>query len=554
MKPVSFSHIKISGDILSRALCSFDRMEREEYQPPQVFHTDPDGLSYEWPADWEGRTILALVLLTQATGRSPVYLDAIMSELPKYFNKAGYMGKVLEDGIIDEQQLSGNSWLLRALCELYLWRKEPSVLLTIEGMVRGLYLPARSGYTTYPTKPEQRKYDGEAIGSLAADVEGNWISSSDIGCAFIALDGVTQAYGILRWPELKELIDVMVAKYLEVDFMGISAQTHATLSGLRGVMRMAEYTQNEEYLAQAVRIYKLYMDYGVTENYENYNWFGRPHWTEPCAVVDSYILAIWLWQATGEPEYLADAHRIYYSGLGYGQRPNGGFGTNTCAGADTQILAPKEATYEAFWCCTMRGGEGMSKATEYTLFQDEYSLWVTMLNSIQADVVFPDGTMKLEIETDYPAESHWRMQVLSNTTSNSHTLKVYMPYWVLAPKVKLDGEFISTPVERGFVSVAIPAGSCLTVEITWENYLREESPRNTLHDSNLRSLWHGPLMLGLQAVQGPMRLPLSTELQYEGSGFYRWAGVDEPLKPVRDLISMDNDKAIHDSRLVLFMV
>lgn len=552
MQPIPFTHMQISGDVLDRALCNFDRMECEEYQPPQVFHTDPEGLSYEWPGDWEGRTILALVLLAQATHRQPVYLDTILAELPKYFNSKGYMGRILEGGIIDEQQLSGNSWMLRALCELYLWRKESWVLQMIEAMVRGLFLPAVDGYISYPTKPEQRRYDGAAIGNLSSDIEGNWISSSDIGCAFIALDGVTQAYGILRWPELKALIEVMINKYLEVDFMGISAQTHATLSGLRGVMRMAEYTQNEDYLANAVRIYKLYMDYGVTDNFENYNWFGRPHWTEPCAVVDSYILAVWLWQATCEPEYLADAHRIYFSGLGYGQRPNGGFGTNTCVGADTSILSPVAGTYEAFWCCTMRGGEGLSKAAEYALFQDENTLWVTMLNNIQANIEFADGCLGVQVDTSYPGEGSWTLTVTANTTSSDKTLKVYMPYWVMAPSIKTDDSWSPASVEHGFINVTIPAGGCLQILIKWENYLREEAARNTLHNNKARSLWHGPLLLGLQSVQGPMKLPSAGDIKYISDGCYQWPGIEVPLKPVRDLIAMDDEHARLDSRLVVF--
>ena len=39
----------------------------------------------------------------------------------------------------------------------------------------------------------------------------------------------------------------------------------------------------------------------MTATYENYNWFGNGHketWTEPCAVVDSLILALELYRLT----------------------------------------------------------------------------------------------------------------------------------------------------------------------------------------------------------------------------------------------------------------
>ncbi len=552
MQSVSFSHLKVSGDILQRALMNFDRLEREEYQPPQVFHVDPEGLSGEWPGDWEGRTLLGLVLLTQATGRTPVFLEDILKILPSYFNDKGYMGKVMDAPLIDEQQLSGNSWMLRALCELYLWRGEAWVREMIEGMVKGLFMPASSGYPTYPIKPEQRQFDGQAMGTIVDQVQDSWITSSDIGCAFIALDGVTQAYGILRWPELKSAIDVMIARYLEVDFLAISAQTHATLSGLRGVMRMAELTQNEEYLAQAIRIYKLYMDYGVTDNYENYNWFGRPHWTEPCAVVDSYILAVWLWQATKEPEYLADAHRIYYSGLGYDQRPNGGFGCDSCVGGDNKVLSPSEGIYEAFWCCSMRGGEGMSRAAQFTLFQDDNSIWMAMLNDLQADVSFADGNIKLSIITGYPIDGNINIQVTANTTLTDKTIKVFLPYWVVMPNVKTGESWEPAEVKDSFLTINIPAAQTLETTVIWDNYLRLETPRNTLHASNTRTLWHGPLMLGLQNVNPPLKLANPMEMSYIGDGCYRWPSLDMPLSPVRSIATMDNEEAKHDSRVVLF--
>lgn len=41
----------------------------------------------------------------------------------------------------------------------------------------------------------------------------------------------------------------------------------------------------------------------MTENYENFNWFQRPEWTETCAVVDSYQLTLDLWKHTSETKY-----------------------------------------------------------------------------------------------------------------------------------------------------------------------------------------------------------------------------------------------------------
>ena len=74
---------------------------------------------------------------------------------------------------------------------------------------------------------------------------------------------------------------VMAEEYSAIDFTGISMQTHATLSALRGILCFYESVRDEKLLDIAKRIFSLYMDEGMTRNYANCNWFGRPFWTEP---------------------------------------------------------------------------------------------------------------------------------------------------------------------------------------------------------------------------------------------------------------------------------
>ena len=58
--PISFSDIQIDGNLRKRALLNFARFEERQYQPDNVFQ-DKD---YAWPEDMEGRTVLALTLLS----------------------------------------------------------------------------------------------------------------------------------------------------------------------------------------------------------------------------------------------------------------------------------------------------------------------------------------------------------------------------------------------------------------------------------------------------------------------------------------------------------
>ena len=198
MHTLKFDNVYIGGELSRRAQLNFDRLETEEYRPDKVFRDT----RYSWPGDWEGRTILGLVLLAQATHREPKYLEEILQKLPEKLNKKGYMGRVLEEGIFDEQQMSGNSWLLRALIEYYLWKKDDRIFNIIKEMVDHLIKPLKGFVEGYPSRREERIFDGEAMGHLADKRVRNWHISSDIGCLFIMLDGASHAYELLKDPEL----------------------------------------------------------------------------------------------------------------------------------------------------------------------------------------------------------------------------------------------------------------------------------------------------------------------------------------------------------------
>ena len=64
------------------------------------------------PADWEGRTMLALTMHAQNTKREPAFFDAILERLPDRINKKGYIGPVYPDGVTHEQAMADH-FLLR---------------------------------------------------------------------------------------------------------------------------------------------------------------------------------------------------------------------------------------------------------------------------------------------------------------------------------------------------------------------------------------------------------------------------------------------------------
>ena len=181
-----FSSIRVKGELQERLERNFQRLEEEKYQPHKVFLSMQQ--SGDWPGDTEGRTILGLVMDAQASHRSPLYLDEIMHRLPEHLNECGYMGPVFHD-CLHEQQLSGNGWLLRGLCEYYLWRKDERVLDMIRNISEQLFISGKDYYGDYPIDPMARQTGvGKASGNISQHID-RWQLSSDIGCVFIGMDG-----------------------------------------------------------------------------------------------------------------------------------------------------------------------------------------------------------------------------------------------------------------------------------------------------------------------------------------------------------------------------
>ncbi len=331
------------------------------YQIGEVFAPN----AYDWPADKEGRALLSFVSHYKISGKKIPCMDEMIEMLPSKLNKKGYLGPVRDD-VIAEQQLSGHSWLLRGLCEYYEQFPSKNVLGVINTITENLFLSTKGRYSDYPIDRSKRD-EGGVSGNEIGNVD-NWILSSDVGCAFMSIDGLSHVYKITKNIAVKELLDEMIDVYLSIDKIKLRVQTHCTLTSARGMMRMYSVTKDEKYKNGAIKIYDLYVHCGgMTYTYQNLNWWNRPDtWTEPCAVVDSLMLALELYKVTEDEAFRKTAARIYHNGFSTLQRDNGGAGTDTLVTKDSPWDYLKARTYEAAFCCTMRLAEGLWYINENT--------------------------------------------------------------------------------------------------------------------------------------------------------------------------------------------
>lgn len=338
------------SEIKERIALNHKRLTEPYYAPDAVFKP----AEYGWQGDFEGRALLAFVCSYSSTGEAIPCMDYLMSNISAKTNGRIYFGQK-EDGIFDEQQLSGHSWYLRGLCEYYTHFGSSFAAEYAREVFESLYLPLAGKTDTYPT--ERGEHNGGVSGRKVCLLNG-WRLSSDTGCLFMSLDGLSHYYTLFGDKRAYELVNELAVRLDGIDIVGLKMQTHCTLTAARGLLRMYEKLGDEIYLKRAKRIFSLYVNFGMTLTYQNFNWWGKGEtWTEPCAIVDSLMLAHKLYKLTGQPEYRRYLSRIYFNGLSTAQRSNGGAGTDTNVTLSSPIL--KCRTYEAPFCCTMRLSEGL---------------------------------------------------------------------------------------------------------------------------------------------------------------------------------------------------
>ena len=270
---------------------SYDRLLGDYYQMPGVFQE----YCADWPGDKEGRALQAFVSHYKITGKRNPCMKALMEALPTYTNEHLYFDPK-QDPVIHEQQLSGHSWYLRGLCEHYEQFGDEFSLTALKSVTEHLFLPTAGRYRTYPVSRDPKHLNEGGVSGHSATLLEGWQLSTDVGCAFMAIDGLSHVYKITKDERGKSLLEEMIEVYSAIDKVTLRAQTHCTLTAARGMLRMYGETGEESYLTRAKAIYDLYtVGGGMDLTYQNLNWWGRPNtWTEPCAIVDSIMVALTL--------------------------------------------------------------------------------------------------------------------------------------------------------------------------------------------------------------------------------------------------------------------
>jgi hypothetical protein len=351
---------------------------------------------------------------------------------------------------------------------------------------------------------------------------------------------------------LEKLIEEASEAFLATDVKAVRAQTHAALCAARNVLSYEQGSgMRHGWLPKIEAFYRLYRSEAMTETEANWNWFGRPTWTEPCAIVDSFLLALDLWRVTGNPEYLNDAHRIFYNGLGYGQKPHGGFGCDSCAGMDGLQMTNRH--WDVPGCCNMRGAVGLSGAAAARV----ETRGNTLLLPFYADGRFQAGGWSVTEQTGWPLQGEVTLQFRHEATNPPAAGRIgfFVPVEASRASVKvfLNGQETAGEWRDGFLTAVLPQSEAFQLRLQMDLPLRAEAPHNPSTRKDVVTLRYGFLVLG--TPEGGMLPPIRLEdLQPLGGGRYSVPDAGLVLEPLCQMPFKPSTQARSWREQVLFQL
>lgn len=171
-----------------------------------------------------------------------------------------------------------------------------------------------------------------------------------------------------------------------------------------------------------------------------------------------------------------------------GQRPNGGFGCDSCA-EDGWVHTTD--FYEAYWCCTMRGGEGINVPIRNAVFKDAN----TLVFPLYLDGEFTlDNNVVLQERSDMPEEGRSTFQLLSGTLSAQ--FKLFIPEFAQGVRVTMNGQNVDFVEEAGFANLRVDMKAGDSLVLAFDMPIRIVPTIGKIHDGDgLCTVRKGPLVL-----------------------------------------------------------
>lgn len=437
--PVSYGEVTYNGELKFRIQQNMDLLQSKDSLP--------------W--DICGLEILGLVSDASASRQASSKLNGLIPSVPTRLNSRGFIGA---EEAIDDGLLTVNGWMLKGLCAYFDMSSDRKALDWIGSISNKLFLEERDSF--------KGSYSG--------------------------VEGLVEAYRLLGTPEIREVVEGMLDSFLKSDPIATETRTDDFLSACRGLIRFGELSGEDKWISEAENRWKLFREYGMTENFGSYECLGSyDSASDPCSVADSYILSMKFWQHTMDNSYLRDAHQIYYNALCHSQRGDGSFGSDSCPGDAT---GPELSVIsdEIGWACSMKGAEALATAAAYSWMREKNTFYVT---SLRPSVLSSEG-LELEIHTEYPFEGMVALTVNQNLLGDGVTVKFYIPDWAILSGVQRNNQSIQAQIGKdGFLTFGkLKTGDRILMDYSYSP--RQETVINEYNNKQGKARYfNGPFIL-----------------------------------------------------------
>lgn len=448
-RPLAYDEVRPRGILADRVKLSLDKLIRE-----QQMHT---GYA-TWGADQIGRWIGAVAVLSAVSGQDgdqelrPKVVELIASQAP---SGVYYGDKLAEDS-------SGDNYLRvwfgqgRALWNLLEYYRIAGDRRCLESLVRA----ADGTVADQASIKKVRTFwgDRESPSGISCGIE------SGMG-AMVVLGQISGNKAYLDYaryiadnmpihvgtPSSNVRGGLAPTELVKFDGTRNEHHTHSYLSIAHGLVDLFVATGEQKYLDQAKTVFddtlpSVWINGDIPEGY------GQvfEHRDEICSAVDWTLLALKLFDATGDAKYLDAAELTSMNQLFQGQDVMGGF---TCYRCVDRRHWMDEKNYGGVHqaCCSMHGGLLLGYVAAHVVTEGSNGLSVNLPFDVDVNLKNRDAKITQRIDVQ-PQVLTQRIEV-ANRGAEPLPLKIRIPYWCNDPAAKVNGKTHALAVSQGFAEV-----------------------------------------------------------------------------------------------------
>ncbi|MGN0779963.1 MAG: glycoside hydrolase family 127 protein [Aristaeellaceae bacterium] len=207
---------------------------------------------------------------------------------------------------------------------------------------------------------------------------------------------------------------------------------------------------------------------------------------ETCNVYNMMKLSKWLYEATGESQYLDYYENALYNTILSSQNPHTGMTTyfQPMASGYFKVFG---TPYESFWCCTGSGMENFTKLNAAVYAHTEDAVLVNLY--LSSTLHWADKGLTLRQDSRVTDEGC--VDITVEAAQQPFELRLRVPAWAGSLTATVDGRTVEASARDGYITLpGVAAGSCIHVELPLS--LRAEPlPDNP----TVMAFRYGPLVL-----------------------------------------------------------